>query len=179
MSDSIYYKKKGDFKQFIQGLDKTITVRDAIGEWREFKNLPKDFKDLSIQQLIEKNQIAELYTALREGMKPETRFLLPYNKEDRKLEITDNIAGIYSIDIDKGKANIVTGYYDKGNDGRVFPYCLEVAIAPYFEPSIDGAGQIDIIGSVNDTQSIDGGANYFDGSYSWYKKDRLLDAHDS
>ena len=94
MQESIYHYKPGEFKHFIQNIDdKSITVTEVIRDWREFKNLNLELKHMTIQQLTDNPKlIEELAKALLTGMKAESKFQLPYNKEERKKELIENIS---------------------------------------------------------------------------------------
>jgi 5S rRNA maturation endonuclease (ribonuclease M5) len=172
VQDSIYYYKHGQFKHFIQRIDnQSIRVSDALATFREVKCLNKGFGDMPIQELTNKpDLIVKLSKALRAGMKSESKFKLPYNKEERELELIENIAENYAIDTNKAKAKVVTGHYKDDNTGQEFNYALEVVLAPRTDMGVRDAGRIDIIGNVNSTPSIDGGEKYFDGSYAWQDK---------
>ena len=92
-------------------------------------------------------------------MPPESKFKLPYrySRKEREQELIDNLAGIYSIDRSRAYARVVTGTYREVDSGpeekplRVFNYALEVAIAPRKDLDQRHAGQITIIGGVNDS----------------------------
>ena len=46
--DSIYYFKRGEFKNYIQAIDnKSIPVSDAVATFREAKCLPNKFKQIN------------------------------------------------------------------------------------------------------------------------------------
>ena len=82
--DSIYYYKQGEFKHLINRIDnKTLSVSEALSQFRETKCLSNEFKQLQIQDLIDQpNLIAKLSEALRSGMEPKSKFKLPYKKEE-------------------------------------------------------------------------------------------------
>ena len=114
--------------------------------------------------------IAEVYQALRDGMRPESKYKLPYNKEERQNEIVDSIAESYDIDRKNTQCKVVTGYYKDDKTGQQFPYAVEIAIAPRKDLGVDNAGELTFIGSVNDTPAIDGGERYFQSdqyAYRW------------
>jgi hypothetical protein len=177
LSDSIYHQKRGEFKQFMLRLDKNLSISDVIGTWREYKNLSAEFKHLTVQQLTDNPKLIEgLYNALREGMGPEAKFRLPYNKEERKQEIVENISEVYSIKKETTEAKIITDHWEDENNGLSFNYCLEVAIAPRTDIGLTHAGQIEILGNINDSHGVDDGANYFDGNYIWYRRGEPVSA---
>ena len=92
-------------------INKSITVSDAIATFREIKCLPGRFKQMTIQELADNPKvIQELYKVLKEGMQPESKSRLPYNKEQRERELINNIAKNYDVDIQKTKAKIITGH---------------------------------------------------------------------
>jgi hypothetical protein len=170
--DSIYYFKPGEFKNYIQGIaDKSMFVSDALATFRELKCLPNKFKRITVQQVVEDPRlIAEIYEALRK-MQPQSKYKLPYKKEDRQVELIENIAENYNIDKEHTQAKIVTGHHKDEDTGREFNYSLEVVIAPRKDKDFQNAGEVEIIGNINSTPSIDGGEQYFQGGdYRWTDK---------
>ncbi len=146
LQDSIYHKKAGEFRQFIQRVsDKSVTVTDVIGDWREFKNLDKAFKDMTIQQLADNpNLIIELFHTLRKGMLAESKFQLEYDKEQHIQELIETISEDYDIDKARAEGKIITRHENQNNSedtGREFNYCLEVVLIPYYEPDSNSAGE--------------------------------------
>lgn len=170
--DSIYHYKQGEFKNFIHRIDdRSLRVSEALGEFREIKCLTNNFKQMTIQELADDPRlIVDLTSALRNGMAPESRFRLPYKTQDREQELIQNLANNYAIDIKKAKAKIVTRHYRDERTGQEFNYALEVIIAPRTDIGPQNAGEIEIIGNVNSSPSIDGGEKYFDGAYNWEDK---------
>lgn len=170
--DSIYYYKPGEFRNFIRRIDdKTLTVSEALSPFREIKCLGSEFKQITIQELADKpNSIPELSKALRKAMAPESKFKLPYKKEEREQELIENLAENCDIDLKKAKAKIVTGHYKNDKTGQEFNYALEVALAPRTDIGSESAGKIEIIGNINSSPAIDGGHKYFDGAYNWFDK---------
>jgi hypothetical protein len=172
MADSIYYYKRGEFKQYFRTItDQSILVSDALAGFREIKCLPKRHRVMTVQQVSDDPKlIAEVFQALREGIQPESKYKLPYDKEERQKEIVDNIAESYDIDKTKTQCKVVTGYYKDDKTGQQFPYAVEIAIAPRKDVGVDNAGELTFIGSVNDTPAIDGGERYFQSdqyAYRW------------
>lgn len=154
-----------------------MTITEAFGDWREFKNLEKQFKIKTIQEIIDNNEIVSLFKSFRAGTKANTKFQLEWKKEEHINELLDNISEIYAIDESSAKYKIVTNCHkdDDVVNGRIFPYCLIVIMVPRTDIGIYDAGRVDIISNINSTPSIDGGGRYFDGNYDWYdKKGRLL-----
>jgi hypothetical protein len=171
MKDSIWYYKPGQFKEYIKTIaDKTMTVSDALGTFREFKCLPMRFKKMTVQELASRTEeIQALYMALRNGMQPESKFRLPYKRKARELEIIRDIAEEYDIDKDRTRARVVTGHYNEIG-ARAFNYAIEIAVAPRkgIGQNVKDAGKVDFIGNINNTPSIDGGEGYFSGGiYKW------------
>lgn len=81
---------------------------------------------MTIQELSDNpSSILDLSNALRAGMKPESKFKLPYKKEQREQELIDNISENYAIDKSKAKAKIVTGHHKDQNTGQEFNYHLK------------------------------------------------------
>jgi hypothetical protein len=169
--DSIYYFRPGHFMDYIRRIiNKSITVSDAIATFREIKCLPGRFKQMTIQELADNPKvIQELYKVLREGMRPESKSRLPYKKEERERELIKNMAENYDVDIHKTRAKIITGHYDDGL--QAFNYILEVVAAPKKDSRVIHAGEVEFIGNINSTPSIDGGEGYFqDANFQWTDK---------
>ena len=77
----------------------------------------------------------------------------------------------------KLESKIVTGHYKDPKTWQEFNYCLEVVIAPSNDEDAEDAGFVKIIGNINSSTHIDGGAKYFDGSYFWMdRKGRSMNA---
>jgi hypothetical protein len=171
MNDSIWYYKPGQFKEYIKTIaDKTMSVSDALRTFRELKCLSARLKQKTVQELASNTEeIQVLYKALRNGMKPESKFKLPYKRKTRELEIIQDIAEEYDIDKDRAQSRVITGHHNE-NGVRVFNYAIEIAVAPRkgIGQNVKDAGKVDFIGNINDTLSIDGGEGYFSGgSYKW------------
>jgi hypothetical protein len=171
MNDSIWYYKPGQFKEYIKTIaDKTMKVSDALGTFRELKCLSARLKQKTVQELVSNTEeIQVLYKALRNGMKPESKFKLPYKRKTRELEIIQDIAEEYDIDKDRAQSRVITGHHNE-NGVRAFNYAIEIAVAPRkdIDQNVKDAGKVDSIGNINDTPSIDGGEGYFSGgSYKW------------
>jgi len=171
MQDSIYYHKPGHFREFIRVItDKSISVSEALATFREVKCLPNKFKQMTVHELSKSPVlIQELYETLRKRMQPESKYKLPYNKAEREKQLIDNIAENYAIDKEKAQAKVITGHHNDGT--REFNYALEVVIAPRTDLDEKHAGEVEFIGSINSTPSIDGGEGYFQGyPYRWLDK---------
>jgi hypothetical protein len=142
--DSIYYYKPGQFKEYIRTIaDKSIKVSDSLNTLRESKNLSKEFKNMTVDELSKNPQeIQRLHKSLKSGMPPESKLKLPYKKSEREKEIIENIAADYKIDKSKAKSKVITGHYDDGN--QTFNYSLEVAIAPRKDKDVSDAGDAEI-----------------------------------
>ncbi|MFZ0224422.1 MAG: Rieske 2Fe-2S domain-containing protein [Candidatus Nitrosopolaris sp.] len=170
--DSIYYFKRGEFKNYFQGIDdKSMLVSDALATFRESRHLPNKFKQMTVQQVVDDPElIREIYERLRK-MQPQSKYKLPYKKEERQVELIENIAENYNIDKEHTQARIVTGHHQDEDTGREFNYLLEAVIAPRKDKDLKNAGEVDIIGNINSTPSIDGGEQYFQGGdYRWIDK---------
>lgn len=177
--DSVWYSTFNQFRNdFIDKIaDKSIPIEEALDNYRELSVFPKEFKGRTVKELNDDPKLLhKLFMDLRSAMKPPTKFKLPYKIAVRELELKQSLVDLYdNIDIELAKAQVVTGYHD--GDGVVFPYALEVVIAPRrnwidkYDP-----GELEIIGYVNDSPAIDGGENYFaDGFYSWENKKGKID----
>ncbi|MFZ0511424.1 MAG: hypothetical protein WAM14_07455 [Candidatus Nitrosopolaris sp.] len=77
--DSIYYFKRGEFKNYIQGIaDKSLSVSDAFATFRELKYLPNKFKQMTVRQVADDPRlIGEIYEGLMK-MQPQSKYKLPY-----------------------------------------------------------------------------------------------------
>jgi hypothetical protein len=171
VADSVYYYKPGEFKQYFRTItDQSLLVSDALAGFREVKCLPKRLGGLTVQQVSDDPKlIEEIYQALRDGIQPESKYKLPYDKEERQKEIVDNIAEVYDIDKENTQCKIVTVIYKDDKTGQQFPYAVEIAIAPRKDLGVENAGKVTFIGSVNDTPAIDGGERYFQSDLYVYK----------
>jgi hypothetical protein len=170
--DSVWYFKRGEFKNYIQGIaDKSILVSDAFATFRELKRLPNKFKQMTVQQVADDpGLIGELYEGFK-NMQPQSKYKLPYKKEDRQVELIENIAENYNIDKEHTQAKVVARHHKDGDTGREFNYSLEVVVAPRQNQNLQNAGEVEIIGNINSTPSIDGGEQYFQcGDYKWTDK---------
>src|SRR5215472_11103726 len=129
--DSVWYFKRGEFKNYIQGIaDKSMLVPDAFATFRELKCLAKKFKQMTVQQVADDPAlIGELYEGFRK-MQPQSQYKLSYKKEDRQVELIENIAENYDIDKEHTQAKVVTGHHKEEDTGREFNYSVEVVIAP-------------------------------------------------
>jgi hypothetical protein len=142
---------------------------DALADFREIIVLPKRLGELSVEQVSDDSHlIKEIYNALRK-MPPESKYKLPYLKKEREKEIIDNIAESYDIDRKNAECKVVKGYYKDDKTGQEFPYAVEIAIAPRKDIGVNSAGQVNFIGSINDTPAIDGGERYFQSDQYAYK----------
>jgi hypothetical protein len=171
MADSVYYYKSGEFKQYIRTItDKSLLVSDALAGFREITCLPKRLGEMTVQEVSDDPKlIEEIYHALIDGMPAESKYKLPYDKEERQKEIVDNIAEVFDIDRENTQSKIVTTIYKDDKTGQHVPYAVEFAITPRTDLGVDNAGELTFIGSVNDTPAIDGGERYFQSDRFVYK----------
>jgi hypothetical protein len=170
--DSIYYFKRGEFKNYFQGIyDKSMLVSGALATFREVRYLPNKFKQMMVQQVAGyPSFIGEIYEGLKK-MKPQSKYKLSYKKEDRQVELIENIAKNYNIDKEHTQAKIVTGHHKNEDTGREFNFLLEVVVAPRKDKDFQNSGEVEIIGNINSTSSIDGEEQYFQGgNYRWTDK---------
>lgn len=101
MQDSIYHKRPGAFKQFIIRIDDaSLTVAEALSNYREIRTLTRELKYLTIEHLRnDPNLILKVWQSLREGMAPEAKFKLPFKKkEDHEKQLIKGISDLYTID---------------------------------------------------------------------------------
>src|SRR5438094_10315781 len=96
--DSIWHYRPGQFKEYIRTIFyKSMFVSDALATFREVRCLPKKFRQMTVQELYHNPLlIQELYKVLRDGMASESKFKLPYNKEERQKEIIESLAENYN-----------------------------------------------------------------------------------
>jgi hypothetical protein len=163
--DSIYYFTPGEFKNYIQAIEpKSIPVSDALVTFRELKCLPNKFKKMTVQQVADDLKlIQELFEGLKK-MLPQSKYKLPYKKEEREKELVESLAENYSIDKEHTQAKVVTGHYKDEDTGKEFNYAIEVVVAPRKDIGVEHAGRVEFIGNVNSTPSIDdSGESYFQG----------------
>jgi hypothetical protein len=186
--DSIYHYRPAAFRDYIEVIaDHGATVIDILqrARIREAKRecLPKHLAELKIAELRHNPQlIKQVYDALRNGMQPMAKLLLPYTKEERCQELIDNLADAHSIVKSKAKCRIAKGHYNKGdptNSELNFHYVFEIVAAPYKEEFGYPEGHVDFIGMVNNRPSgIDDGAGFFTGApgiYKWYDKKNTME----
>jgi hypothetical protein len=165
------YKGLVDFRQFIRNItEKDRSIFDVLAGFREVAVLPKRLGQLTVKHLCSNTDlIGEVYKALKK-MRPQTKYNLPYDKEERKGEIVENIADSFAINPKKTFCEIKTGYYKDEKTGQQFPWAVEIAMAQRKDLDVRSAGMINFIGSVNDTPAIDGGEKYFQSdqyAYRW------------
>ena len=174
---SIYsYKGLADFRQFVRNItEESRNMFDVLAEFREICYLPKELGKLTVEEVNTKmDRIEDIYKALKK-MKPETRYKLACDKEQRGQEIIENIAENYKIDLKRTYCEIRTGYYKDNKTEQQFPWAIEFAMAQRKDLGVESAGKIDFIGSVNDTPAIDGGEKYFQSdqyAYRWTDRNK-------
>ncbi len=169
---SLWWYKPGEFRQLINVIsDKSILVSESLANFREVSQLPRKFKQMTIQEVsVSLDAILELLNS-RINMPAETKFKLGCKKAYRRKQLIDTLAEIYEIDVNEAKAEVVLGCYS--DHIQTYPYALEVVIAPRSDLDDYHAGEVEIIDSVNDNASSDGGGAYFYGGfYHWKDKKR-------
>lgn len=154
----------------------SIPVSDIFETWREHGSLAKKFKNITVKEAADNPKtITELWDGLH-SMAAESKYKLPYDKEERQAELIENLAESYNIDKSQAQAKIITGHHKNEDTGHEFNYAVEVVVAPRKDKGIKNAGEVEIIGNVNSTPAIDG--DYFEnGNYEWEHKGQFLDAH--
>lgn len=170
------YKGLADFRQFVRNItEKSRTMFDVLAGFREVTILPKRLGQLTVEEVTTTTDlIEEIYKELKK-MKPETRYKLPYGKEERQREIIDNIAENHEIDMKRAYCQILTGYHKDDKTGQQFPWAIEIAMAQRKDLGVESAGKINFIGSVNDTPAVDGGEKYFQSdqyAYRWTDRNK-------
>jgi hypothetical protein len=171
MNSIRYYRGITAFRHFLKNItDQSMLLSDALSDFREIIVLPKRLGDLYVEQVSDdSNLIKEIDQALKK-MPAETKYKLPYNKKEREKEIVDNIAEVHDIDRKNAQCKVIKGYHKDEKTGQEFPYAIEIAMAPRKDIGVENAGQVNFIGSVNDTPAIDGGERYFQSdqyAYRW------------
>jgi len=170
--DSIYYHKPGGLREYIKRIsNKSITIPQAFSTYREIRVLPSKFRDMTVQTLSDSsNLMQEFSKVLTSGMQPESKYRLPYKKAEREKELIESVAEVYDIDKSKAQSKVVTGHYKDPDSAQEFNYAIEVAVAPRKDLNIEKhAGEVEFIGNINSTPSIDGGEGYFTGGLFRFK----------
>jgi hypothetical protein len=169
---SLWWYKPGEFRQFINVIsDRSIPVSESLSNFREVNQLPRKFKQMTVQEVsASPDLILELLNS-RINMPAETKFRLGCKRAYHKKQLIDSLAGIYEIDVNEAKAELVLNYYS--DPIQTYPYALEIIIAPRTDLDDYHAGKVEIIDCVNDNASSDGGGTYFQsGHYEWKDKKR-------
>ena len=169
---SLWDYKKSGFRQLINTIsDKTVLIPHALANFREVDQLPRKFKQMRVQEIsANPNLILELWNS-RTNMPAEKEYRLGCKKGFREKQLIDSLAESYPIDTKLAKSKVVLGRYS--DDEQSFCFAVEVAIAPRTDLGRSHAGQIEIIDSVNNSTSSDGGGLYFSGgSYQWEGRKR-------
>jgi hypothetical protein len=192
--DSVWRSTFPEFRDYINSIqDKSITIQEALGTIREVKCLPNKYlivgyavnKMTTVQDIAYNNrQIAELFTALRKGMQPESPNI-PFRIKDRERQLIDQLSRYKKsrMDLENARAKVAVGHFpsqlntdekakEVGINERSFYYWIEAAIAPLSDlTSNSDAGKLEFIGYVNGTPPLDGGMSYFEnGDYCWTNK---------
>ena len=190
--DSVWRSNFSEFRDYINGItDKSITIQEALDTFREVKCLPNKYlvsegTKKTVQDIAYKNnRIAELFTALRKGMQPES-LNLPFKIKDREKQLVDQLVKYKKgrIDLENAHTKIAVGHFPpplntsekvkevSSINERSFHYWIEAAIAPLSDlTSNDDAGKLEFIGYINGTPPLDGGMSYFEnGDYHWTNK---------
>jgi len=172
MRDSIYHHKPGNMGGLIRRFpDKSMTVPEAFSTYREIRVLPSKFRNMTVQTLADDPKLIEEFCkSLIDGMAPESKYRLPYKKAEREKELIESVAEVYGIDKSKARSKVVTGHYEDPNCTQEFNYAVEVVVAPRKDLNIEKhGGEVEFIGNVNSTPSIDGGEGYFTGGLFRFK----------
>ena len=124
--DSVWRSTFLEFRDYVNGIaDKSITVREALDTVREVKCLPKKYyldseASKTVQDIAYKNnEIAELFSALRKGMQPES-LNLPFKIKDRENQLVDQLAKYKKgrIDLENAYAKVTIGHFPPSLNGR-------------------------------------------------------------
>jgi hypothetical protein len=184
-SNSAWHYTFPEFRDLINSItDKSVTIKHALSTFREIQCLQKEYyysdaeqRHKTIQDIAyKKTKITELFTALRNGMSPESPNL-PFKKKHKEKQLISQLAKYKKgrIDYNNAHAIVELKQYSSGKhniNDKVFSYWVEAAIAPLTDlDSDDDAGYIEFIGSINGTPALDGGMRYFgEGIYRWINK---------
>jgi hypothetical protein len=164
---SLWDYKLGEFRQFISTINpKSTLIPDAFSDCRELPCFPQKFRNMTVQEVsADPNLIEELYYS-REGTQAQSKYNLGCKPKVREKQLISSLDEIYQIDTEKAKAKVVLGRHSDSQ--QTYCYALEVAIAPRTDVGTECIGEVDIIDSINDLTSSDGGGTYFDGgNYFW------------
>jgi len=178
MKDSAWNFKRGEFKSYIQNQpDTSVPVAEIFEMWREHQCLRKKFKQITVKESADDPQlINELWEDLHK-MAAESKYKLPYKKEERQAELIENLSENYHINKTQAQVKILTGHHKNEDTGQEFNYTLEVVVAPREDKGVESAGEVEIVGNVNSTPAIDGGEGYFyGGKYNWDHKGQCMNA---
>lgn len=177
--ESAWHFKRGEFKNYIQNQSNVlISVAEIFETWREYRCLKKKFKEITVKEAADNPQIInELWDDLHK-MAAESQYKLPYKKEERQVELIENLAENFKINKELAQAKIFTRHHKNEDTYQEFNYALEVAMAPREDLGEKHAGEVKIIGNINSTPAIDGGEGYFyGGNYNWIRNGQNLSAH--
>src|SRR6266487_4689491 len=135
---SIYYYSLQEFENFIFGLtDNDMIAYDVLHIFREYSNLKK-VHTLTVGALKhDRDKIYEIYTKLREVMKPKTKLDLQFDinskarSEAIKRRVEDAIGIVSMIKYRTAQGYFKTNGYSEGdsnNNNVEFPFVFEFAI---------------------------------------------------
>jgi hypothetical protein len=164
---SLWDYKLGEFRQFINTINpKSTLIPDAFEDCRELPCFPQKFRSMTVQEVsADPKLIEELYYS-REGMQAQAKYNLGCKPKVREKELINSLDEICEIDTERAKAKVVLGRHSDSQ--QTYCYALEVAIAPRTDVGTECIGEVEIIDSINDLTSSDGGGTYFDGgNYYW------------
>lgn len=164
---SLWDYKLGEFRQFISTIiPKSTLIPDAFSDCRELLCFPQKFRSMTVQEVsADPRLIEELYYS-REVMQAQAKYNLGCKPKVREKQLMVSLDEIYQIDTEKAKAKVVLGRHSDSQ--QTYCYLLEVAIAPRTDVCTECIGEVEIIDSINDLTSSNGGGTYFDGGdYYW------------
>jgi hypothetical protein len=164
---SLWDYKLGEFRQFINTINpKSILVTEALSNCRELPCFSQKLRGMTVQEVsADPKLIEELYFS-REGMQAQAKYNLGCKPKVREKQLINSLDEIYQIDTEKAKAKVILGRYSDLQ--QTYCFALEVAIAPKTDVGTECIGEVEIIDSINDLTSSNGGGTYFDGGYySW------------
>jgi hypothetical protein len=97
-----------------------MTITEAFGDWREFRNLEKQFKTKTIQEIIDEDEIVSLFKSFRAGTESIANFKVEWKKEEHARELIENLAENYAIDTDSVRWKIITNFHQDSDTSCTF-----------------------------------------------------------
>jgi hypothetical protein len=183
VEDSIYHRKPGAVRDYVKRLvNKSVTIPEAFSTYREITVCPNKFRNMRVQQLADDPKLLQKFVnSLVKGMQPESKYKLQYKKAEREKEMVGNVGEVFDIDKSKTQSAVVTGHHKDPNSTQEFNFVIEAVVAPRTDLDVSKhAGEVEFIGNINSTPSIDGGEGYFsDGPFEYKDKTGEMQSNSS